>query len=82
MIRQQGHIAEHTQAGPKDLYQANRSGEEKGIISALCKLQIHGINILVQIHGQQAKQHLPLRQIHGQHGMEPTKMKVGLTAML
>eukprot|EP00973_Karenia_brevis_P023141 3186660-Karenia_brevis.AAC.1 len=30
MIRQEGHIAEHTHAGPRDLYEANRSGKGKG----------------------------------------------------
>eukprot|EP00973_Karenia_brevis_P078153 10854085-Karenia_brevis.AAC.1 len=30
MIRQQGHIAEHTHAGPRDLYEANRNSEGKG----------------------------------------------------
>eukprot|EP00973_Karenia_brevis_P016066 2194891-Karenia_brevis.AAC.1 len=55
--------------------------KEKVISLALRKLQIHGINLQVQIRGQQAKHRLPRLHILGQHGMELTKTKIGLTAM-
>eukprot|EP00973_Karenia_brevis_P024054 3318212-Karenia_brevis.AAC.1 len=54
---------------------------EKVIILALRIFKILGINLQVQIRGQQARHHLHQRQIHGQHGTEPVKMKTGLTVM-